>query len=257
VNNNFSFFQRLKFAREGFRAPKRGLSWSFDWSRTNDEYAKVITEMKIGSSGFDRIHEYSRANNASINDVVLTGFIRSFVTTNTRNRIAVKPILVPSDLRKYIPAKVNTCICSLTGSIICNIGRETGSTFKETLVKVRSEMNARKQNHSDMNKITMISVLSGLMSYPGLKKRFMNQRLPPIPLVSNAGMIHPSDISFSGIPVEDAIITGAVSLGDFFSMTYSTFGNEMTFSVGYTGGDIQRKKVNDFLSRFKNELKSF
>lgn len=256
VNINFNSIQRLKFIREGFRSPKRGLSWSFDWVRTNDEARKLIAMIKIGSSGFERIKEYSRANNATINDVVLAGFIRTFVTTNKRNRIAGKPVIVLSDLRKYIVKKNNSGICNLMGSIMCNIGREIGTTFKETLYKVRDEMNSQKQKHSDMYALSSISVISAFMSYYKLKENYVNHKMPPVPLVSNIGLIYPDEINFDNIPVEDAFITGTISLGDFFCMAYSTFHKEMTFSIGYIGGKIQDQKVDDFLSRFKTELEN-
>ncbi|HZY25377.1 MAG TPA: hypothetical protein VFE71_06085 [Bacteroidales bacterium] len=60
----------------------------------------------------------------------------------------------------------------------------------------------------------------------------------------------------SEIPVENAFITGAISLDDNFCMAYSTFQKEITFSIGYTGGEVQQLKVNEFLQAFKMELES-
>ena len=256
ITDNFTFFQKLKFAREGFLSPKRGLLWSFDWTRTNEERRKYITRIKITSDSFDRIKAYSKQNNSTINDIVLAAFIRSFALTNMRNHYAAKPVIIPVDLRKYIKHEGSSVICSLTGSLTCNIGRIAGDSFKETLMKVNEEMNNKKAAHAEMNRITQISILSKLMTYGKLKKELMNLKMPPIPLVTNVGIINQADINFNNIPVEDAFVTGAISFEDYFSMGYSTFQKVITFSTGYSGGEIQVKKVKDFFNNFKTELES-
>ena len=256
VTDNFTFFQKLKFAREGFSSPRKGLSWSFDWDKSEKSDTKFFTITKTGKETFEKIKAYSKRNNATINDMVLTAFIRSFIMTNMRNGNAAKPIIVPSDLRKYVKPGNGGAICSLTGSLICNIGSEAGNSFDDTLIKVRDEMNKKKQLHAEMNMITQIYVLSKFINYSKLKEQLMNRKMPPIPLVTNVGIIKNEDINFNNIPVEDAFIAGAISLGNFFCMGYSTFQKVITFSIGYTGGDIQEQKVKVFLNNFKSELES-
>jgi NRPS condensation-like uncharacterized protein len=256
VTDNFSLLQKLRFTREGFRSPKRGLTWSFDWSKTKENNQRHIIRTKISNSTFVKIKTFGRLHNATINDMILTSFIRSFIGTNSRNKIAFKPVIIPVDLRKYIKQPGNSAICSLTGSLICNIGRETGITFTETLIKVRDEMNKKKEEHAEMNRIMQIVLLSKLMSYSKLKKALMNVKMPPIPLITNVGIINPEEINFNGIAVENAFVTGAISLDDNFCMAYSTFQKEITFSIGFTGSENQVLKVNDFLKAFKSELES-
>ena len=70
----------------------------------------------------------------------------------------------------------------------------------------------------------------------------MKLKMPAVPLVTNIGIIDQTDINFNNIPVEDAFVTGAISLEDYFSMGYSTFQKVMTFSIGYQGGEVQVNK---------------
>ena len=256
VTDHFTFFQKLKFAREGFRAPKKALSWLFDWARTGEERRKFITTIKFTSDTFDRIKTYSKVNNVSINDIVLAAFIRAFEQTDMRNHYATKPVIIPVDLRKYIKEESGYPICSLTGSLTCNIGKVTGASFKDTVMKVRDEMNKKKEVHAEMNRIIQIVVLSRIIPYGKLKEKLMNMRMPPIPLVTNIGIIKQADINFNDVPVEDAFVTGAISFEDYFSMGFSTFQNVITFSIGYSGGDEQEQKVKVFLGTFKAELES-
>jgi NRPS condensation-like uncharacterized protein len=256
VTDHFTFFQKLKFAREGFRSPKKALSWSFEWDKTGEERRKFIASIKLTSDTFDRIKTYSKVNNVSINDIVLAAFIRSFESTDMRNHYAAKPVIIPVDLRKYVKEETFSPICSLTGSLTCNIGRVAGTDFKDTVMKVRDEMNKKKELHAEMNRITQIAVLTRIIPYGKLKEKLRNMRMPPIPLVTNIGIIKEADINFSDVPVEDAYVTGAISFEDYFSMGFSTFQNVITFSTGYSGGDVQEQKVKVFLNDLKTELES-
>ncbi len=256
VTAGFSLIQKLKFMREGFKAPGKGLTWSFDWAKTVDDNGKFFTLLKINPAVFANIKAYSKLNNATINDIVLTAFIRAFESAGQSNHIAAKPVIVPVDLRKYRKAGPGSPICSLTGSLTCNIGRSVGNSFKETLGMVRTEMNKKKAAHAEMNRIMQISVLSAFVPYNTLKEKLMNVKMPPIPLVTNVGIINEADIAFDNILVEDAYMTGAISLQDYFSMAYCTFKNAVTFSIGYSGGEAQVAKVKAFLINFRTELES-
>jgi NRPS condensation-like uncharacterized protein len=163
---------------------------------------------------------------------------------------------VPVDLRKYIKSGHNTAICSLTGSMIINIGNDIGSSFIETLNKVVKETTYKKKIHAEMFMLSPLLVLSALMPYSKLKEQSMQREMPPIPLVTNIGIIKPNDIDFNNIPVEYSYITGVVSYGDYFCMGYSTFNKEITFSVGFNGSDLHLQKVNSFLKDFITEFEN-
>jgi NRPS condensation-like uncharacterized protein len=257
VTDNFTFSQKLKFVKLGFKSPKRTPSWSFDFNKSDINNQKQFIKSKINSDIFDKIKTFSKLNNATINDVVLTAFIRTFSKLNKKNEVVAKPILIPMDLRKYINPNHNTAICSLTSSLICNIGSDIGNSFSDTLAKVQEVMNKKKEDHSEMNILFQAIVLSKFMAYNKLKEQFLARKMPPIPLVTNVGIINPSDINFDGIPIEQAYITGAISLKDYFCMGYSTFNKEITFSIGFIGSDLQNKKIEEFLENLKFELTNF
>lgn len=256
VLKSFTFLQKLQFARQGFKQPKRSPSWSFGWNKSDSENKNLISTIKITAETFNKIKVFGKQHNATINDIILSAFIRVFVSTNPKNEKAAKPLIVPVDLRKHIKPGQNTAICSLTGSMICNIGNDIGESYVDTLDKVREEMIFKKSIHAEMNMLSPFLVLSKLMPYGKLKDQTMKRKTPPIPLVTNVGIINSSDINFNNIPVENSYITGAILYGDYFCMGYSTFNNEITFSVGFTGGNLQIQKVNLFLDKLKKELEN-
>jgi len=140
--------------------------------------------------------------------------------------------------------------------MIVNVGNEIGTSFIETLNKVVKETNHKKQIHAEMFMLMPFLVLAKLMHYKKLKEQTMQRKMPPIPLVTNVGVIEPNDINFNNIPIEQSYITGVISNEDYFTMGYSTFKKEMTFSIGFKGGDLQLQKANNFLIALKTELEN-
>ena len=169
VTRSFSFNQKIQFIKQGFRKPKRGPSWSFNWNKSVDDKKSQFETIKISSETFETIKTFGKLNNATINDLILAAFIRVFATAKPDNLLAAKPIIVPVDLRKYIKPGHNSAICSLTGSLICNIGVDIGLTFRDTLKKVCEEMKYRKEIYAEMHMLARQLVLSKFVPYSKLK----------------------------------------------------------------------------------------
>jgi NRPS condensation-like uncharacterized protein len=92
------------------------------------------------------------------------------------------------------------------------------------------------------------------MTIPTQHKRQQTRTLKLRLSITNIGIIESNNINFNNIHVENAYITGVVNYGDYFTMRYSTFNNEKTFSIGFNGNDLQLQKVNNFLNVLKTEL---
>lgn len=254
ITDNFSVRQKFKFIKLGFKRPPKRIPWSFDWEKTENDNKKQFALVKIPSETFNTIKTFGKNNKATVNDIVITAFIRSFVKTNQNKPSVSKPLIVPVNLRKYLKPGHKSAICSLTGSMIINMGNEIGGSFEETLKKVVEETAFKKSTNAEMNMLFPFIVMNKLMPYVKLKEKIMNRKMPPIPLLTNIGIIDPTDINFNNIPVENSYVTGVVSYGNYFTMGYSTFNKEMTFSIGFCGSDLQKQKVNTFLNEFKSEL---
>ena len=254
VTTSFSLSDKLQFAKYGFKKPKRNPSWSFGWDANKNENKKQIIIDKIPENTFLTLKEYGKQHNATVNDIVISAFMRSFEKSKPGNKLLAKPVIIPVDLRKYVNPEHHSAICSLTGSMICNIGNETGNSFSETLLKVKNEIKVKKEKHAEMFMLTQFLILSKIVPYAKLKNITMQRKMPPIPLVTNIGVINPDDINFNGIPVEYSYLTGAICTENFFCLGFSTFKNEITFSVGFTGGNNEIQKVKKFLNDLKVEL---
>jgi NRPS condensation-like uncharacterized protein len=254
VTCRFTFIQKLGFVRQGLKKPPHVPIWSIGWHRSVSDDQKQFVTARIDQETFRKIKAFGKINNSTINDLILTAFVRAFTSNNPGNENTAKPFIVPVDLRKYIKPGHHTAICSLTGSMVCRLGKDIGNSFDETLIKIRDEMNHKKHTHAEMNMLTSVLFLSKILKYPKLKKMMMERKMPPVPLVTNVGIIDPSCVDFGGIPVENAYIAGAVLYNDNFCMGYSTFNEEITLSIGFTGGELQVQKVKTFLDKLINEF---
>ncbi len=256
VTGRFTIIQKLRFVRQGLKKPPYIPIWSFGWNKSISDDQKQLVTARIPPSAFLKIKAFGKQNQATVNDVMLTAFVRAFEASNPGNENTAKPFIVPVDLRKYIRPGHHTAICSLTGSMVCRLGKDIGKSFAETLIKVRNEMNRKKQIHAEMNMLASVWFLSGILSYSKLKKLMMERKMPPVPLVTNVGIIDPSCVDFGDIPVDYAYIAGAVLYGDYFCMGYSTFKDEITLSIGFTGSASQVMKARTFLDKIKDEIET-
>jgi NRPS condensation-like uncharacterized protein len=122
VMDSFTFFQKIRFAKQGFKKPKKSPSWSFNWEKSDSENRNQFAKTKVSVDTFDRIKTFSKLHHSTINDILISAFIRSFVLTKENNNKVSKPLIVPVNLRKYIKTGHNTALCSLTSSMIINVG---------------------------------------------------------------------------------------------------------------------------------------
>ena len=90
----------------------------------------------ISKEVFLNLKEYARNHDATINDMILTAYIRTLYETFGY------AFAIPStiDLRKYLPDHKAEGICNLCTNLTCDIGSDIGTSFEDTLLKVRNSV---------------------------------------------------------------------------------------------------------------------
>ncbi|CUU48736.1 hypothetical protein [Clostridium beijerinckii] len=206
----------------------------------------------INKEKFRMLKAYAKEHDATINDIMLTAYIR--VLFQLFGRCVTIPCTV--DLRKYIPNHRGEGFCNLCTNLICNIGDETGKTFEETLYKVKKEMNKQKANIACVKSIGMLEKVFDVFPYKiarGIvEKKFVN---PPIAF-TNIGIIDERQLAFGDIDIIEAYMTGSIKYDPYFQLAVSTFDNVATLSVNLYGTQSDKNKVNIFLDKFINELQA-
>ena len=161
-----------------------------------------IAVKTISKERFQKIKTYAKAQHATINDVVLTAFIRTFYTCQG----SVISVPCTMDLRKFMPNHKANGICNLVTNVICDIGIEMGNTFGETLFKVKKAMDKAKTDVAFLSPIAKLNLAYRHLPYRAtkyiVKKVFSN----PTVAFTNIGILDPTHLTFGNTTMVSAFM---------------------------------------------------
>jgi NRPS condensation-like uncharacterized protein len=183
---------------------------------------------------------------------MLTAFIRAL------SRLFGRPVAVPSsiDLRKYLPDHKAESICNLDTNLTCDIGKELGTSFEQTLGSVKLVMDREKANTACLKSLILLEKMFDIFPYATakgiLEKSFSNA---PIAF-TNIGILDRNRLSFGTPEVTEAYMTGSIKYSPYFQMAISTYDNQASLSVNLYGTASDRKKISDFLDDVILELQT-
>jgi len=225
---------------------KDDLSFSFE----GDEDRPFIITHSLSQNRLLQIKEYVKQEQATINDALFAAFIRAIQKKFHKNAITLP---CPVDLRKYIPNKGNEGICNLVSFITCDIS-EIGSTYKETLDKVRKTMNKQKREFTCLGGVMAGHLLYELFPYPMAKKIIMKSFSNPPLSLTNIGIIDHNKLQFEGVNATSSYMTGSIKYKPYFQIGVTTFKQCMTLTVNFHGTPNDEQEIKDFLQLMDEEL---
>lgn len=207
---------------------------------------------RINKEQFYALKTHSKKYNATVNDIMLTAYIR--VLFQLFGRTLTIPCAV--DLRKYLPNHMADGICNLPTNIFCNIGPEVGITFEETLYKVKQAMDKQKSDIGSVKSLIMLEKVFDIFPYKIARAILLKNFSNPLIAFTNIGIIDKKRITFGEIEITEAFMTGSIKYSPFFQLAVSTFDNIVTLSVNLYGTQSDKSKVSSFLDKFVNELQA-
>jgi len=234
--------------------PKKPGQLSFPLSGEASEASCLLT-YKLESDRFEKLKQYSKKENATINDLVLAALIRAFCTMLDVQDYASVTIPCVMDLRRYLPDKKADGICNLTSTILCNMDFKVGESFGETVAKVKRAMDRQKSQLPGVKGLLLLDLVFSLFPYRVVKKLIGRHYINPLICLSNIGIIDGSRLTFDTLRIEDAFITGAVKYYPYFLLALSSFRDSVTFTVCLNGIDKDRRQVEQFFTLLDCELK--
>jgi NRPS condensation-like uncharacterized protein len=216
-----------------------------------DDSNPFILVRKIPREKFILIKAYAKTNNATINDVLLTAYIRSLCKVLKINHLSLP---CPVDLRRYLPNRKSEGICNLTSNMICEVGYEIGQTYEETLLKVKNSMDSEKDNFSCLKGPLMLEIIFSILPYKKAKQIISKSFNNPTIAMTNIGIIDKNKLIFDGLNIKDTFICGSIKYKPYFQIAVTTFDNEITLSINFCGTESDKIKITEFLCIFDNEL---
>lgn len=249
ISRNFSIYKKWKIL-----SSKLNVSMppeSFKFSLAGDSDNAVVLTRNIDKDSFGNIKKYAKQKGASINDIIITAYVREIFRKLGTSEITIP---CPVDLRKFKKKKQICGICNLTGLYSCTIKVSDGETFDETLHKVTEQMNAQKSSTACMKLPMLLNILYHIVPLRILMKKFSNMRMTPFITYTNLGVIDEKRLCFGSHTVENAYITTAIKKNPYFQLSVSTFKCSCTLSTSLFATEEDMTLVKEILDNIKNEL---
>ena len=252
IFKNFNILDKFKILLTSGKLSKydSGVIFPLEGDNSNP----FIIVRKISREKFRRMRTYAKINNATINDALLSAYIRALYKVLKINHLALP---CPVNLRRYILNGKSEGICNLTSNMICEIEYEIGETYEETLLKVKKSMDSEKDNFSCLKGPLILEMAFSILPYKKAKQIISKSFNNPTLAMTNIGIIDKNKLVFDGLNIKDTFICGSIKYKPYFQIAITTFDNEITLSINFCGTDGDKIKITEFLKTFDNELRHF
>jgi NRPS condensation-like uncharacterized protein len=248
VFRRFGPVDKIKILFDRYDMSKHNSNAVFQLEGDNNN--PFILTHTISRQRFHALKAYARKYHATMNDMILSAYIR------TLQGVLGGPPVVPCavDLRKYLPGRKAEGICNLTSNMLCDIGRDIGVDFDDTLLKVKRAMDSEKRKFACLNAVLLLNTLFELLPYKTIKKLMEKKFINPPIAMTNIGVIDKSRLIFDNIEITGAFMTGSIKYKPYFQLALTTFDDEVTFSINFHGTQQDKQRIQSFLLKLDKEL---
>jgi NRPS condensation-like uncharacterized protein len=249
VLRTFSVRQKLGIVAEKYDLSRHDNSLTLGLA--GDRSTPFIVTRTLSRERFVALRAYAKQQGASVNDLILAAYMQALDKFLGGQPVAIQCIL---DLRKYLPGEKTDRFCNLTSNLACAIDPAPGEAFEDTLMKVKQKMDAEKASRSCLNLILLLEIVFRALPYPVAKHLVRKHYKNPPFAMSNIGIIEHSRLSFAGLHVTAAYMTGSIKYNPYIQLAVSTFDDEPTLSVAFHGTQNDRQKIEQLLEETDNAL---
>lgn len=233
--------------------------WNFPNLDQNKD-GKLYLFLHLPVEHFQRLKNYGRQCQATLNDLLLTAYFRAIYVHIPYTGDGVLPVVSTIDLRRYLPSRHAAALCNLSGLATLLIDFKLNESFAETLISVRTQMQFLKSNYLGLYMIPPMAMFFNGLPFSwcqyiftsSLERKTNNQSIPPI--LTNMGLVEGSKLQFGSVEPEQVFLTPPIQYSPFFMMGVSSFQQVLTLSVGFCQSRISSMKVQAILDHMYDEL---
>lgn len=213
---------------------------------------------KIPAPVVRRLKEYARSHGATLNDAMLTAFYRAIHEQFAPHPEESMRVRATADLRRYLPGNRGEALCNLTNYVHVNLGRCLGTSFPETLVRVRDRMLSLKADFIGLGDLP-ISVAFKFIPFWFTQElarldsmHWKNAK--PVPTYSNVGELRSDLLHFDGLPIINACLTGPITYAPAFILGITGFKGTLTLNAGITNAAQNGPILNRLFDGMEKEI---
>lgn len=234
-------------------------TWPFQWTQVQSDIIHNVV-LSFPEANFGEMHLFAKANNATINDLILTAYYRAMIKATSPKAEEIMEIPITIDLRRYLPDHKTESIRNFSGSEFTRLAVIPDETFSETLARVVPMMNDIKSSRPGLQSAIGLErvekmTFSETVSYYKLVAQwpyYCSDKCSPV--LSNLGVMSDNLLKFGKMAVTDAYIVPPTVRAPGLLLMVSTYNGIMTLSAGYYEASMPAGVVEALLHSIKNEL---
>lgn len=254
--NSFQVLRHVKLTRILAACTRVSVSkpaWVFPAAGNEDLTTRLFIR-RIGRERVSRIRAYAKDHGVTVGDMLITAYYRALFELIDPPENVPLPLLVPVDLRRYIPGGRGEGICSLTAGYFPEVARRKAEPFEGTLARVHAVMERNKTRLEEVGQIFLME----LAFAPGnLVPRIAGPLLSSalvFPNISNIGVIDPGIADFGDVPVREIFPAGGITRLPNYLLGSHSFGGEMVLTSIVLGTEEDMAMVDRFFGMLLGEL---
>jgi NRPS condensation-like uncharacterized protein len=220
----------------------------------------------IGPDIFRKFREYGRRHDATVNDMLVTAFLRAFFGPENPGENLWPRVVGTVDLRRYIPEKKGGALCNLSGFTYLSIGPRLGASFYETLSLVQGSLGDHKSDFIGLGALPLSGFLFGILPLSAAiwvhdrmgnaQKKQASSGRDVAPLLTNMGSIDAGEIGFGDAGVISACLTTPIATPPVLAVGLTGFGESITISAGFCETTVKSDEVKRILDNMEKEISS-
>ncbi len=233
------------------------------WTRppTRRDAGLAFAVRRLGRARTRAIRAFSREHGVTVTEVLLTAAYRAlFEVIDPPHHIRL-PMVVPMDLRRYIPSGRAGGLCNLSGGLYPTITREPGAAFSDTLSQVHAALEAARATRVELAQMLFLHLaflrgfavahlLAGRVAVRPMRAGYGRFS----PGLSNLGVVDGWLTGFGEGAVHDCELFGPAPYPPDIGLLVSTFGERMTITMGFRNTPVEAQLIHRFLDLFLGEL---
>lgn len=161
------------------------------------------------------------------------------------------PVMVPVDMRRYLPEQQHDTIANLSSALYPSLPRCPGEAFVETLSRVKAAMGALKRDHPGLGPLLLMS-LGSLQGGKRIRDRYHLAAARGSRFINctNFGVIDTTRCTFGDLRPTHAYGVGPLQYPPGFLIAVSTY--QETLHLVVQGND--RPQFQPFIRSFLNTV---
>jgi NRPS condensation-like uncharacterized protein len=204
---------------------------------------------------FEEIESEAKRHNATINDVLLAGLYQAIFKHLTPGDPMRYPVMVPVDMRRYLPEGQRGVIANLSSAVFPSLARIPNESFGGTLNRVKACMDELKQDYPGLGAMTLM-VMGALWGGKILRKKYRQavRRDSRFFNYTNFGIMDETRLAFEQISIKRAYGVGPIQYAPGILIALSTYRSTLHFVVQGKGDEQFQNFVRQFLGDILSAL---